>query len=238
MRVVLDLLQELTNTRIFCLFHHCMWQSRHPEVDVYLLELGGAVSTNGSPRSIVDLHLRLCLCLCLSLRRANPHYHHTSSHVITRSKKEKQRRPLLLSLFLSHLFTFFYSFSLPLFFLLFALVCFSYVSLSLLLFPPSPSLSHFLCLFVHKVSWVLRSCLPASLSEHLSVDYFLNPLIQRDRTLCVVRALVPSLAALPPHVCHRPETGLSLLAPTCKQDMGCFLSASTCKRTAPTVGNR
>ena len=58
---------ELTNTRIFGLFHNCMWQSRHPEVDVYLLELGGPVSTNGSLRAYLDLHLRLCLCLCLSL---------------------------------------------------------------------------------------------------------------------------------------------------------------------------
>ena len=39
MRVTLDLLHEFANTEIFGLFHNCMWQSRHPEVDVYFLEL-------------------------------------------------------------------------------------------------------------------------------------------------------------------------------------------------------
>ena len=53
------------------------------------------------------------------------------------------------------------------------------LSLCLLLFPLSPAL----CLFVHK--------LPSSLSEHLSMDQALYTLIQRDHTLCVVRALVP-----------------------------------------------
>ena len=43
MRVVLDLLQELTNTRIFGLFHNCMWQSRYSEVNVYFLELCGRI---------------------------------------------------------------------------------------------------------------------------------------------------------------------------------------------------
>ena len=51
MRVTLDLLHEFANTEIFRLFHNCMWQSRHLEVDVYLLELGGLLSTNESPRS-------------------------------------------------------------------------------------------------------------------------------------------------------------------------------------------
>ena len=39
----LDLLHKFANTEIFCLFHNCMWQSRHPEINVYLL---AAVWTN------------------------------------------------------------------------------------------------------------------------------------------------------------------------------------------------
>ena len=39
MRVTLDLLDEFANTKVFCLFHNCMWQSRHSEVDVYFLTL-------------------------------------------------------------------------------------------------------------------------------------------------------------------------------------------------------
>ena len=34
-----DLLREFANTEVFCLFHNCMWQSRHSEVNVYFLEL-------------------------------------------------------------------------------------------------------------------------------------------------------------------------------------------------------
>ena len=35
--VVLDLLHEFTNTRIFGSFHNRMWQSGHSEVDVNLV---------------------------------------------------------------------------------------------------------------------------------------------------------------------------------------------------------
>ena len=44
MRVILDLLHELTNTRIFGLFHNCMWQSRYSEVNVHLFERCGRTS--------------------------------------------------------------------------------------------------------------------------------------------------------------------------------------------------
>ena len=40
MTVTLDLLHEFANTEFFGLFDNCLWQSRHPEVDVYLLEMG------------------------------------------------------------------------------------------------------------------------------------------------------------------------------------------------------
>ena len=50
--------------------------------------------------------------------------------------------------------------------------------------------------------------------RHSLSTYFLNPLIQRDHTLSVPRALMPYLVAVPPHVCRRQETGLSLWART------------------------
>ena len=64
MRVTLDVLHEITNTRIFDLFHNCMWQSRHPEVDVSLLELERPVSTNGSPHSdSICIYVFVCFCV-------------------------------------------------------------------------------------------------------------------------------------------------------------------------------
>ena len=49
-----------------CAVPNCMWQSWHPEVDVYLLELVGLMSSNGSSRSIsISIHVRLRLCLRL-----------------------------------------------------------------------------------------------------------------------------------------------------------------------------
>ena len=54
MRMTLDLLHEFANTEVFCWFHHCMWQSRHPEVDVYVFALNktdGLFTFNGFPCS-------------------------------------------------------------------------------------------------------------------------------------------------------------------------------------------
>ena len=71
MRMSFDLLHELSNTEVFCLFHNCMWQSRNSEVNVYFSR---AVWTNMlvihsqvSP-FLLDLRLRFRLCLCLYLR--------------------------------------------------------------------------------------------------------------------------------------------------------------------------
>ena len=64
---------------------------------------------------------------------------------------------------------------------------------------------------------VLRSLLPTSLFEHLSMGQARHPSTQQDDTLCVIRALVPTFAVQPPHVCHRLETGLSPLARTCSR---------------------
>ena len=61
MRMTLDLLHELANAEIFCLFHTCMWQSRHSEVNVNFLELSeqtGWLSTHGSHRSSF-----ICVCV-------------------------------------------------------------------------------------------------------------------------------------------------------------------------------
>ena len=65
MRMTLDLLHEFANTEVFCLFHNCMWHSRHPEVDVYFLalcqQIDGLFTFNGSHPFLHDL--RLCLDL-------------------------------------------------------------------------------------------------------------------------------------------------------------------------------
>ena len=37
--MTLDLLHDLANTEVFCLFYNCMWQSRHSELNVYFIEL-------------------------------------------------------------------------------------------------------------------------------------------------------------------------------------------------------
>ena len=53
-----------------------------------------------------------------------------------------------------------------------------------------------------QVVGVLLSLLPTSLFEHLSMGQGRNP-PTLETTLCVSRALMPTLAVLPPHVCHR-----------------------------------
>ena len=37
--MTLDLLHDIANTEVFCLFHNCMWQSRHSEINGYFLAL-------------------------------------------------------------------------------------------------------------------------------------------------------------------------------------------------------
>ena len=53
----IDLLHEFANTEVFCLFHNCMWQSRHSEVNVYFLELceqtGWLLTLNKSPPFLI-----------------------------------------------------------------------------------------------------------------------------------------------------------------------------------------
>ena len=66
MRVTLDLLHEFANTEVFGLFHSCMWQSRHSEVDVYFLTLCEQINrlfnSNGSPRSnLICVYVFVCV---------------------------------------------------------------------------------------------------------------------------------------------------------------------------------
>ena len=85
-----------------------------------------------------------------------------------------QRRPLLLTL--SPFFLF-----LSLFFALSVSLCLSPLSSGSFFFPYSLR-------YRTQGVGVLRSCLPAFLSEHLSMDYFLNPL-KKKTTLCVQSVL-------------------------------------------------
>ena len=66
MRVTLDLLHEFANTEVFGLFHNCMWQSRHSEVDVYFLtlceQINWLLTANGSHRSnLICVHIFVCV---------------------------------------------------------------------------------------------------------------------------------------------------------------------------------
>ena len=70
MRMTLDLLHEFANTEVFCLFHKCMWQSRHSEVSVYFLALceqtDGLFTFNGSPRSyMICVYVFVCVCVLI-----------------------------------------------------------------------------------------------------------------------------------------------------------------------------
>ena len=71
MRMTLDLLHEFANTEVFCLFHNCMWQSRHSEVNVSFLALceqtDGFVHFQRVSPLLHDLRLRFRLRLCLDL---------------------------------------------------------------------------------------------------------------------------------------------------------------------------
>ena len=47
-----------------------------------------------------------------------------------------------------------------------------------------------------------------------------NPSTQRDHTLCVIRALVPTVAVQPPHVCHRQKDWAVSMGSHMQQVMG------------------
>ena len=72
MRVALDLLQEFANTEVFCLFHNCMWQSRH---SWSLCPFPRAARTKRVAPFKLDLrlHFRLRLCLYLHVQQTLAH---------------------------------------------------------------------------------------------------------------------------------------------------------------------
>ena len=55
-----------SRVQVFCLFHNCMWQSRHSEVNVYFLALSeqtdGLFTFNGSPRAcLICVYVFVCV---------------------------------------------------------------------------------------------------------------------------------------------------------------------------------
>ena len=81
---------------------------------------------------------------------------------------------------------------------------------------------------------VLRSHLPTSLFEHLSMGQARNP-PTLGTTLCLSRALLPTLAVQPPHVCHRQRDWAVSIGSHTQQNMDIFEAASTPRRTDPSV---
>ena len=79
MRVTLDLLHEFANTEIFGLPHNCMWQSRHPEVDVSISSscvnkpMDCSLSTGLLFLHDLRLRFRLRLCLDLNVQQTRAH---------------------------------------------------------------------------------------------------------------------------------------------------------------------
>ena len=68
----------------FCLFHNCMWQSRHSEVNVYFLALceqtDGLFTFNGSHRSSM-ISVYVFVCVFVLIWTFNRHWHTTGKHV-------------------------------------------------------------------------------------------------------------------------------------------------------------
>ena len=73
MRMTIYLLDKLLNAEIFCLFHNCMWQSWHSEVNVYFLELGERLSTQVSLRSCLIYVFVFVFVFCLQVQQTLAH---------------------------------------------------------------------------------------------------------------------------------------------------------------------
>ena len=83
MRMTLDLLHEFAITKVFCLFHNCMWQSRHSEVDVSVLALceqTGWLFTNKSPCSNM-ICVYVFVFVFVVIYTLNRHWHTTGKQV-------------------------------------------------------------------------------------------------------------------------------------------------------------
>ena len=78
--MTLDLLHEFSNTEVFCLFHNCMWPSRHSEVNVYFLALceqtDGLFTFTGSHRSYL-ICVFVFVCVFVLILTFNRHWHTT-----------------------------------------------------------------------------------------------------------------------------------------------------------------
>ena len=64
--MTLDLFHELAYAEILCLFHNCMWISRHSEVNVYF-------SSSCVNEPVLRLRFRLRLCLYLHVQQTLAH---------------------------------------------------------------------------------------------------------------------------------------------------------------------
>ena len=80
MRMTLDLLHKFADAKVLCLFHNCMWQSRHSEVNVYFLALceqtGGLSTFNQSPRACL-ICVYVFVCVFVVILTFNGHWHTT-----------------------------------------------------------------------------------------------------------------------------------------------------------------
>ena len=65
MRMTFNLLHELSNAEVFCLFHNCMWQSRHSEVNVYFLELSEQTGLLSTHRSLSACFICVYVFVCV-----------------------------------------------------------------------------------------------------------------------------------------------------------------------------
>ena len=78
--MTLDRLHEFGNTKMSCLFHNCMWQSRHSEVDVYVLALceqtDGLSTFNRSPCSNM-ICVYVFVCVFVFIYTCNRQWHTT-----------------------------------------------------------------------------------------------------------------------------------------------------------------
>ena len=100
------------------------------------------------------------------------------------------------------------------------------------------SFSLSLCLCVAQRAGVLRSHLPASLFRAPVDGPGSQPTDIRNHTKCVSRALVPTLAVYPPHVCHRQRDRAVSMGSHMQQDMGISSAPPHLSAPIPMVEHR
>ena len=75
--MTLDLLHELQNAEVFCLFHNCMWQSRQSQVTL-CEQIDGLFTFNGSLRSYL-ICVYVFVCVLVLIWTFNRHWHTTGN---------------------------------------------------------------------------------------------------------------------------------------------------------------